>query len=80
MTEIAGRLLFLTIETSNSKSQNDGEILNYGIIHDQSHSTKIPVSLPSRWGVSKRTSELHIRTNKKKNTLITSWSLTIPSI
>ena len=78
MIEIADRLPFLTIETSNSKSQNDGEILNYRINHDQSHFTKIPVSLPSRWGVSKRTSELHIRTHK--NTLITSWSLTIPSI
>ena len=32
MIEIAGRLPFLTIETSNSKSQNDGEILNCRII------------------------------------------------
>ena len=65
MTEIAGRLLFSTIKTSNSKSQNDDEILHYRIFLKQSPFTKIPVSLPARWGVYKRTSETHRHTQKR---------------
>ena len=65
MTEIAGRLLFSTIKTSNSKSQNDDEILHYRIYQKQSPFTKIPVSLPARWGVYKRTSEIHRSTQKR---------------
>ena len=42
MTEIAGRLLFSTIKTSNSKSQNDDEILHYRIIWNNHPSQKSP--------------------------------------
>ena len=74
MTEIAGRLLFSTIKTSNSKSQNDDEILHYRIYQKQSPFTKIPVSLPARWGVYKRTSEIQ---DTHRNASITWLSLII---
>ena len=78
MIEIAGRLPFLTIETSNGKSQNDGEILNCRINHDQSHFTKSPFHcLPGGVYPNAQVNYTYAHT---KNTLITSWSLTIPSI
>ena len=65
MTEIAGRLPFSTFKTSNGKSQNDEKNFAYRIYLKHSPFTKIPVSLPARWGVYKRTSEINRHTQKR---------------